>query len=202
MGQEVGIEYGFTNAGYDNALEKPAGLGGHLDIPILRNVDLPVIEEIELRFGVSKHTENLTISRSRCTGLVETGTNCGTDTFDGDSHLTRFGAGIVIGFKPFIPNVRTEIYALGISTDLKVDFIGRHSGEIIGPITPTNNSKGLEVGGMVKYEITQYLDLYGRFAIQNPNLQTCGVDAWFAFCKDRKLYQITLGTQLRFAELL
>lgn len=201
MGQEIGIDYGLTNAGYDNALEKPAGLGGHLDIPIIRNVDLPVIEDIELRFGISKHTENLTISRSTCTGLVDQGTNCNTDTFDGDSHLTRFGAGIVIGFKPFIPNVRSEIYALGISTDLKADFIGRESGKNIGPITPTKNSIGVEFGGMLRYEVTQYLDLYGRLAIQNPNIQTCGVDAWFAFCEERKLYQFSIGTQLRFAEL-
>lgn len=202
MGQEVGIEYGFTITGYDNALENPAGLGGHLDIPIIRNVDLPFIEDIELRFGISKHTENITISRSRCTGLVEPGTNCNTDTFDGDSHLTRFGAGIVIGFKPFIPNVRSEIYALGTSTDLKADFIGRESGKNIGPITPTNNSIGLEFGGMVRYEVTQYLELYGRLAIQNANIQTCGADAWFAFCEERKFYQFTLGTQLRFSELL
>lgn len=201
IGQEVGFEYGVSHTGYENALEKPAGLGGHLDIPIFSKLELPVIEDIEFRFGISKHTEHLTIFRSRCTGLVGPGTNCSNDTFDGDSQITRYGAGFVIGFKPLMTRVRTEIYTLGISTNLDSDFIGRQSGKNIGPIAPTNNSLGIEIGGMIRYEFTQFLDLYGRLAIQNPNIQSCGEDAWFAFCEKRRLYQFTLGTQLRFSEL-
>lgn len=201
MGQEVGIEYGVSHTGYENALEQPTGLGGHLDIPILSKLELPVVEDIEFRFGLSKHTEHLTISRSRCTGLVKPGTDCSNDTFDGDSHITRYGAGLVIGFKSLITRVRSEIYALGIFTNLDTDFIGRQSGKNIGPIAPTKNSKGLEFGGMVSYEITQFLDLYGRLAIQSPNIQTCGEDAWFAFCEERRLFQFTFGTQLRLSEL-
>jgi len=199
--QVIGIEYGITQAGYENALEQPAGLGGHLDIPLFSNIAIPIIEDLDLRFSVSKHTENLTITRSRCTGLVQPGTDCSTDTFDGDSHITQIGAGLVIGFKSLINGLQPEIYAMGISTGLEADFIGRESGKNIGPITPTNKSVGLEIGGILSYAITPYLDIYGRFAIQDTNIQSCGQDAWFAFCKEREFFQFSLGTQVRFSKL-
>lgn len=201
QGQEIGIEYGVTKAGYENALERPTGLGGHLDIPLLSNVALPVIEGLDFRFSASKHTEHLTITRSRCTGLVEPGSDCSTDTFDGDSDITQYGAGLVIGFKPLINGLKPEIYAMRISTGLDADFIGRDSGKNIGPITPRNKSVGLEIGGMLSYAITPYLDLYGRFTIQDTNIQYCGEDAWFAFCEERELFRFSLGTQLRFSAL-
>lgn len=201
QGQDIGVEYGSTLAGYENALERPKGLGVHADIPLLNNIALPVIEGIDLRLRASKHTEHLTITGSRCTGLVQPGSDCSTDTFDSDSRFTQFGAGFVIGFESFIAGLRPEVYAMGINTNVAADFVGRESGKNIGPITPKNKSMGIEFGGMLNYSISPFIDLYGRLAIQNTNIQTCGEDGWFAFCENKKVLQFSFGTQLRFSAL-
>jgi len=108
-GQEIGVEYGATQAGYDDALETPTGFGVHADIPLIRDMSMPVIRQIELRLDATRHTENLTITRSRCTGFVQPGTDCSQDTFDGDSDITRFGVGLVVGFDSVIAGIEPEI---------------------------------------------------------------------------------------------
>lgn len=66
--QEIGIEYGVTRAGYDDALERPTGPSGY--------VDLPIGEHIAIRVAASHHTESRTITRSPCTGLAPPGRDC------------------------------------------------------------------------------------------------------------------------------
>lgn len=196
--QEIGVEYGATQAGYDDALETPTGFGVHGDIPLIRNMSMPVIRQIELRLGASRHTENRTLRRSRCTGFIPPGTDCSPDTFDGDSDLTRLGVGLVVGFDPFIVGIEPEIYLMGTSTSVNTEFIGRESRRNIGPIDPENPSPGLEFGLMLNYSVSPFFGLYGRFPAQDTNFGACGVDAWFAFCEDRQLYQVGLGAQFRF----
>lgn len=200
-GQDIGMEYGVSQTGYTNVLEQPAGLGGHLNIPVFGNIGIPVIKGIGLRLGASRHTEDLTITRSRCTGFVEPGTDCSMDTFDGDSHISSYGLGLIIRFQSLMGKVRPEIYALRTITNIDVDFIGRQSGKNIGPVTPNENARGFEVGGTVNYEITPFLDLYGNLALQHPNIESCLLDAWSPFCEERKVYQFSLGTQLRLGEV-
>ena len=199
--QEIGVEYGATRAGYDDALETPAGFGVHADIPLKRDMSMPILRQIELRLGASRHTENLTLRRSRCTGLIPPGTDCSPDTFDGDSDLTRLGVGLVVGFEPVIAGIEPEIYVMGTSTSINSEFIGRESGRNIGPVDPENPSTGLELGAMLSYNITPFFGLYGRVSAQNTNFGACGEDAWFAFCEDRMHYQFGLGAQFRFSAL-
>jgi hypothetical protein len=201
LGQEIGLEYGATRAGYDDALETPTGFGIHADIPLIRDMSMPVVRQIELRLTASRHTENRTLRRSRCTGFIFPGTDCSPDTFDGDSDITRLGIGLVVGFESVIGGIKPEIYAMGISSSIDTEFIGRESGRNIGPVDPENPSPGLEFGTMLNYSVTPFFGLYGRFAIQNTTFGSCGVDAWFAFCEDRTLHQFSLGAVFRFSTL-
>lgn len=195
------MEYGATQAGYDDALETPTGFGVHGDIPLMRNMSMPIIRQIEIRLGASRHTEKLTLTRSRCTGLIPPGTDCSPDTFDGDSDLTRLGVGLVVGFEPFIAGIEPEIYLMGTSTSVDTEFIGRESERNIGPADPVNASPGLEFGVMLNYLVTPFFGLYGRFAAQNTNFGACAEDVWAPFCEDQMLYQFSLGAQFRFSAL-
>jgi len=199
--QEIGVEYGATRAGYDDALETPAGFGIQADIPLVRDISLPIMRQIELRLGATRHTENLTITRSRCTGFSLPGTDCSLDTFDGDSDITRLGVGLVLVFESVIAGIEPEIYLMGTSTRINTEFIGRESGRNIGPVDPENPSPGLEYGVMLSYNITPFFGLYGRVSAQNTNFGSCGEDAWFAFCEDRMHYQFGLGVQFRFSAI-
>lgn len=200
-GQELGVEYGATRAGYDDALETPTGFGVHADIPLIRDMSMPVIRQIEIRLGASRHTENRTLRRSRCTGFIPPGTDCSPETFDGDSDLTRLGVGLVVGFEPVIAGIEPEIYVMGTSTRINTEFIGRESGRNIGPIDPENPSAGLEFGVMLNYSVTPFFGLFGRFAAQNTNFGACAEDVWAPFCEDRTLYQVGFGAQFRFSAL-
>jgi hypothetical protein len=200
-GQEIGLEYGATQAGYDDALETPTGFGVHADIPLIRNMNIPLVRQIELRLGASRHLENLKITRSRCTGFVQPGTDCSLDTFDGDSDITRFGVGLVVGFDSVISDIEPELYLMGTSSNINTEFIGRDSGRNLGPVDPENPSIGMELGMMLTYPVTPFLGFYGRFSIQDTNFGACGEDAWFAFCENRLLYQVGLGAQFRFSAL-
>lgn len=200
-GQEIGLEYGATLAGYDDALETPTGFGAHADLPLIRNMSMPIVRQIELRLSATRHTEKLNITRSRCTGFSLPGTDCSLDTFDGDSDITRFGVGLVVGFDSVIADIEPELYLMGTSSSINTEFIGRDSGRNLGPVDPENPSIGMELGMMLTYPVTPFLGFYGRFSIQDTNFGACGEDAWFAFCENRLLYQVGLGAQFRFSAL-
>ena len=84
--QEIGIEYGGMRAGYDDALERPTGLSGY--------IDLPLSERVAIRFSAAHYTESRTITRSPCMGLVPPGSDCASEPFDGNSSLTNYSAGL------------------------------------------------------------------------------------------------------------
>ena len=192
-GQSVGLEYGVTRAGYENALEHPRGVGGH--------IDLPLGDHVALRVAVRHHTEQLVINRSPCVGLPPPDANCTSDVFDGRSHLTTYGVGAVFRFPLPLPRLRSEVYGLGMGVDVDADFVGRTSDTQIGPITPDGLSPAVAAGGQLHYQLTDLVGLSARTGLVLPRFGTCGSDAWFAFCDSHALWQISLGTEFDLSAL-
>lgn len=186
--QEIGIEYGGTRAEYDDALQRPTGLSGY--------VDLPLGERFAIRFTVSHHTESRSITRSPCTGLVPPGSDCTREPFDGDARLTTYGVGVAVRLPSPAAPLQPELYALGTGSDVDVDFMARSSASRLQPVTPDGLSVGIAFGGSVSYAITHFFALSGRIGLHALRFGACGADAWFPFCESRVLPQLALGARL------
>jgi hypothetical protein len=185
--QEIGIEYGGTHAGYGDALERPTGLSGYLD--------LPLSERIAIRLSGAHYTEKRTITRSPCTGLVRPGRDCTSEPFDGDGSLTTYGVGVAIGLHASGATLQPELYALVTGSSVDVNFTAQTGDEQIQPITPDGLSPGVALGGSISYEITSFFALSSRFGVQVPRFGACGSDAWFPFCERRVLPHLALGVR-------
>jgi len=183
--QEIGIEYGGTHAGYGDALERPTGLSGYLD--------LPLNERFAIRLSAAHYTESRTITRSPCTGLVPPGGDCTSEPFDGDGSLTNYGLGFAIRLHSPGASLQPELYALGTASDVSVNVTTQNGNGQIQPITPDGLSPGVALGGSISYEITSFFALSSRFGVQVPRFGACGSDAWFPFCERRVLPQLAFG---------
>lgn len=191
--QEIGIEYGGTHAGFDEALERPTGLSGYLD--------LPLSERVAIRVSAAHYTESRTITRSPCTGLVPPGSDCTDERFDGDGSLTNYGVGLAVKLPAPGASLQPELYVLGTASDVDVTFTAQSSDAQLQPITPDGPSPGVALGGSISYEITPFLALSNRFGLQAPRFGVCGADAWFPFCETRILPQLAFGARLRLSGL-
>ena len=191
--QEIGIEYGGMRAGYDDALERPTGLSGY--------IDLPLSERVAIRFSAAHYTESRTITRSPCMGLVPPGSDCASEPFDGNSSLTNYSAGLAV--RPLSPgaSLQPELYALGMASDVDATFTAQNGDEQLQPVTPDGLSLGIALGGSINYEITRFLAISSRFGVQVPGFSTCGADAWFPFCEPRVLPQLAFGARLGLSRL-
>ena len=136
--QEIGIEYGGMRAGYDDALERPTGLSGY--------IDLPLSERVAIRFSAAHYTESRTITRSPCMGLVPPGSDCASEPFDGNSSLTNYSAGLAV--RPSSPgaSLQLELYALGMASDVDATFTAQNGDEQLQPVTPDGLSLGIALG--------------------------------------------------------
>ena len=188
-GQEITLEYGVTRAGYDEALQRPAGLSGFVDVPLGRR--------LALRLSAAHRTERRSVTRSPCTGLVPPGRDCTAERFDVDAHLTTYGAGLALRLPTPAPALAPELYALVTASRVDADFTARNSDATVRPVTPDGLSPGLAFGGTLSYAVTPLLAFTGRIGVQIPRFGVCGVDAWFPFCERRILPELALGAQLR-----
>ena len=191
--QEIGIEYGGMRAGYGDALERPTGLSGY--------VDLPLSEQVAIRFSAAHYTESRTVTRSPCTGLVPPGSNCAREPFDGNSSLTNYSAGLAVRLPSPGASLQPELYALGMASNVDATFTAQNGGERLRPVTPDGLSLGIALGGGISYEMTRFLAISSRFGVQAPGFSACGSDAWFPFCESRVVPQLTFGVRLGLSEL-
>lgn len=187
--QGIGIEYGGTRAGYDDALQRPTGLSGYLD--------LPLSERIAIRFSAAHYTERRTITRSPCTGLVPAGRDCTSEQFDGDAHLTNYGVGLSVRLPSPGASLQPKLYAVGTASDVDATFVAQDGGAKVQPVTPDGLSPGVALGGSLSYEITSFFALSSRVGFHVPRFGVCGADAWFPFCDRRVLPQLAFGARLR-----
>ncbi|HHP7237818.1 hypothetical protein [Longibacter sp.] len=186
--QDLGIEYAMTRAGYGQALQDPAGLGGYLD--------LPVSDRFAVRLTASHHVENASIRRSPCTGLVPPGADCSPRAFDGDARMTVVGAGLAVQPLPSTAGLQPEVYLLLTGTDIDAVFAEQEGDARLRPITPDGFSIGWSAGAQVHYALTPVFGFTGRIGVHAPQLGACGSDGWFAFCDDRTLVEFGIGMRL------
>jgi len=182
------MEVGAIQAGYGDALQRPVGLSG--------TVDLPLSDRVALRLMAAHYLENRTIRRSPCSGLVPPGRDCSTRPFAGDGHLSTVGLGVVVRLTPPASTWRPELYALGTGTAVGAEFESLSGDEQISPITPEGLSVGVAVGGSLHYTLTPVVGLTARLGAQIPRFGTCGADAWFPFCETRVLPEAAVGVRL------
>jgi len=192
--QELGIEYGVTDAGYGDALQRPSGVGGFLDIPI--------DDRFAVRLTASHHTESQGITRSPCTGLVRPGTDCSPQRFQGDASLTTFGIGMTVRLPSPIASLDPELYALATGSAVDVRFEARSGDRRLQPVTPDDPSFGVAAGGALHYAITPSIALSGRLGIHSPRFGACAEDAWVPFCDRRTMPQVAMGARIGLSELL
>jgi len=186
---EVGVEVGGTQAGYGDALQRPTGLSGY--------VDVAVNERFAIRVAASHHTENRSILRSPCSGLVRPGRDCSDRRFDGDASLTSFGFGVAYLLTSPDATWQPELYALGTAVDVDVEFNARNSDDRLRPIMPDGATVGLAFGGAVNYAVSPVIAFTGRLGIRTPWFQACGADAWFPFCESHAMPELALGLRIR-----
>ncbi len=187
--QEVGIEYGGTRAGYGDALQRPTGLSGY--------IDLPLSERIAIRFSATHYTESRSITRSPCTGLVPPGRDCTSEQFDGDAHLTNYGVGLSVRLPSPGASLQPKLYAVGTASDVDATFVAQNGDTEVQPVTPDGLSPGVALGGRLSYEVTSFFALSSRLGFHVPRFGVCGADAWFPFCERRVLPQVAFGARLR-----
>ncbi|PEN12513.1 hypothetical protein CRI94_13380 [Longibacter salinarum] len=194
VAQALGIEVGMTRAGYGNALQRPAGIGGYLD--------LPVRERFAIRLAGSHQTEHRSIRRSPCTGLVLPGSNCSERPFDGDARMSVIAAGVAV--QPIEPaaGFLPELYVLATGTSVDAVFTEQGGDGEVRPIAPDGFSVGWAAGGQVHYLITPLVGLSGRIGVHAPQLGACGQDAWFPFCEDRTLLEFAVGLRMNWSMLV
>ena len=186
--QEVGMEVGATQAGYGDALQRPMGLSG--------TVDLPLSSRISLRLLASHYREARTIRRSPCSGLAPPDRDCSTRRFEGDARLSTVGLGVAVRLTPTAATWRPELYALGTGTAVGAEFATPSGDEQVAPVAPEGLSMGVAVGGSLHYTLTPVVGLTVRVGAQIPRFGTCGADAWFPFCETRVLPEAAVGVRL------
>ena len=191
--QTIGVEFGGTRAQYDEALMRPTGFSGYLDVP--------VVDRLSLRLVASRHTESRSITRSPCTGLVGPDVACSPQPFEGDASLTTLGIGAVVQLPSPTESVQMEVYALGTGSTVDVVFFAESSGEELRPVTPDGRSWGAAAGLGIGYAVTDIVSLSGRVGFLRPGFEACGVDAWFAFCDARTLPRFALGMRFNLSSL-
>lgn len=185
--QEIGVAYGEVRAGYEEALERPTGLSGSLDVPLS--------ERVAIRVFAAHYTESRTITRSPCSGIPPPSRDCTEEPFEGDSNLTTYGVGLAVELLSSEASLQPELYVLGTASDVEVSFTAQNSDAQLQPVTPDGLSPGVALGGSMRYEITHFLALSGRFGLQAPRFGACGADAWFPFCESRVLPQLAVGAR-------
>jgi len=191
--QSLTVNYGWTNAGIDDVLERPNGFGAFLDVP--------ATDRFSVRIAVRHHTEALTIRRSPCTGLVPPGADCGTRAFVGDAELTTVGAGLVVTLPRPISTVEPRLFAMGLVADVDAEFRAEESNEEIAPITPDDPTVGLAGGGSFSFAFSEYVGVNTQIGAQYVRFGTCGDDGWFAFCDSRVMPRISLGAEVHLSQL-
>lgn len=191
--QTIGVEVGGTEAQYGEALVRPIGISG--------TVDLPLTDRLSLRLAASRQTESRSITRSPCTGLAPPGTDCSPEPFVGDAQLTTFGAGVTVAFPSPIEALHPEVYALATGSTVDITFSAERSDAELQPITPDGRSWGLEVGAGVSYSITDRVAVSGRAGFLRPGFEACGNDGWFALCESRTLPRFAIGTRVDLSAL-
>lgn len=191
--QIIGVEVGGTEAQYGEALVRPIGISG--------TVDLPLTDRLSLRLAASRQSESRGITRSPCTGLAPPGTDCSPEPFVGDAQLTTFGAGVTVALPSPIEPLHPELYALATGSTVDVTFSAEQSDEELQPITPDGPSWGLEVGAGLHYPITNWIAVSGRVGLLRPGFEACGDDGWFAFCETRTLPRFAIGTRFNLSAL-
>ena len=169
------------------------GFSGYLDVPI--------VDRLSLRIMASRHTESRSITRSPCTGLVGPDVDCSAQPFEGDARLTTFGVGAVVQLPSPTESFQLEVYALSTGSTVDVVFFAENSGEELRPVTPNGRSWGAAAGLGVNYALTDIVSLSGRVGFLRPGFETCGTDAWFAFCDARTLPRFALGTRFNLSLL-
>jgi len=192
--QSLTLEYGWTQSGIEDVLERPNGFGA--------SIGVPVAGRFSARISVRHHTESLSIRRSPCTGLVRPGTDCSPEPFEGDARLTTVGAGVVVDLPQPASRLKPRLYAMGLIADVDVTFRATESDERVSPITPDDPSVGLAGGGSLTVTLNRFVGIKTRFGAQYVRFGTCGTDAWFPFCESQVMPQVSLGAELRFSELL
>lgn len=191
--QEIGIEYGSTWAGYGEALERPTGWTGI--------VDLPLHSRIALRLSVAHYTENRTLTASPCTGLVPPGTDCSDRRFDGDAHLTNYALGPAVKLPSPVASLQPTVYVLGVLSDVEATFVAQSGTSRRTVILPDGLTPGIAFGAHLSYDVTRYLAVTSRLGGHFFRSSTCATDAWDPFCESRVLEQLAFGTRLRPTEL-
>ncbi|MGM0706050.1 MAG: hypothetical protein ACQETP_09035 [Bacteroidota bacterium] len=187
--QEIGIGVGGTQAGYDDVLDQPTGPGGY--------VDLPVGQRFAVRFMVLNHTEERSITRSPCTGLVPPEADCTPEPFSVDARLTTYGVGTALRLTAPGATVQPKLYFLITSPSVDVSINAENSDRTLNPIDPGSTNLGIALGGEVHYPITDIIALSAQIGLQRPKFGTCADDGFDPFCQTRTLVQGALGMQFR-----
>lgn len=191
--QSLTAEYGWTQAGIDDVLERPTGFGASLDFPL--------VDRLSVRIAVRHHTESLSIQRSPCTGLPPPDADCRPQPFEGDADFTTVGAGLVVKLPRPISMLEPRLYAMGLVADVDVNFQATETDREIAPFTPDDPTVGLAGGGSLYLSVNEYVGVKTKIGAQYIRFGTCGLDAWFPFCDSQVMPRVSLGAELQLGPL-
>lgn len=187
--QEIGIGVGGTQAGYGDVLNRPIGLSGYLDIPVGKRFGA--------RFMAMYHTEERSLTRSSCTGLVPPGTDCTPEPFDVDARFAMYGLGPILRLTAPDATVQPKLYLLLTFLSIDSSLSAQNSDRTLNPIGAEHIDFGIALGGEVHYPITDIMALSAQIAIQRHAPGACAEDGFDPFCQTRTLVQGAVGMQFR-----
>ena len=187
--QEIGIGVGGTQAGFGDALNRPVGLSGYLDIP--------VGQRFGARFMAMYHTEERSLTRSPCTGLARPGTDCTPEPFDADARFAMYGLGPILRLTAPDATVQPKVYLLFTFLSIDSSLSAQNSDRTLNPIGSESIDFGIALGGEVHYPITDIIALSAQIGIQRHAPGVCAEDGFDPFCETRTLVQGAVGMQFR-----
>lgn len=186
-GQSLGVEFLATKAGYDGVLDTPSGF--------LAYGELPLLPWAGVRVGFSGRSERHVRTGPTCTGLIPPDAECPVDTMDGRSRLRSLRLGVALSL-PLPSPVVPELYGGVMWSRVTSTFIGRETGREIAPVTPDHGTAGFAFAAGVHAPVAGPFWASARAHVELPHFSTCGADAWFAFCEDRRLWSLSIGLRV------